>query len=186
MLFRRGSTVYNITKLFKKIDIWSVQVYHIDSIIKVHCKPERLVMLTNLFVPKVMMSCKTMIYWMILSSILCTNSDEWSSITCNLSIIVLWCLSRPEVIKNIWLKKVRYRHTCLKLYCASVTIAQRMHFLLAKFGGQKVKRESLIIALAFMFDLKFCAHFVVASGRKVMTDKLSEKYVVFIAQPENL
>ena len=37
-----------------------------------------------------------------------------------------------------------------------------------------------------MFDFKFCAHFVGASGKKVMADKL-EKYVVSIEQPpENL
>ena len=37
-----------------------------------------------------------------------------------------------------------------------------------------------------MLDLKFCAHFVGAFGKKVTADKLSEKYVVSIEQPENL
>ena len=40
----------------------------------------------------------------------------------------------------------------IKLFRASVIIAQRTRFLLAKLQGQKVKRESPIIALAFMLE----------------------------------
>ena len=72
--------------------------------------------------------------------------------------------------------------SCACYYCPTNT------FPIGQIARSKVKRESpSIIALAFMFDLKFCVHFVGASGKKVMADKLSENIsVVSIEQLENL
>ena len=57
-----------------------------------------------------------------------------------------------------------------------------------KLRGQKVKPESPFIDLAFMFDLKFCAQFVGGLLQKSNDSQINhqKKYVVSIAQPENL